>query len=219
MCAFIVVLLCLDKQNKPTSSDQLRRGRSDAACDKLVDQDSAIKELAVKYAEEHLHELNTRYHGNLPKFELADIGWIHGADMLQPALSIYHHKGIDILYELCKHNIEVVIDDMSNLTRRITIFDYDIRLNHSIMYIRNPSGHRPILITEFINGSWKAKEFGLSFQRFWVTAKRRHSGLAIKNLGHDWYAGYHTELNKILNNMTVGQYCVFGIRLAAGRKV
>ena len=175
--------------------------------------------MAVKYAQEQIDELRILHHGNLPKFEFADIGWIHGADMLQPAISLYHHKGIDILYELCKNNIEVVIDDISNLTRRIRLFNFDIRLNHSLLYCRNPSGHRPVLIAELINGSWKSKEFGLSFERFWTTAKRKHPALVIKNLGHDWYAGFHVELNRILNSMTINEYCVFGIRFAAGRKV
>ena len=87
----------------------------------------------------------------------------------------HHLKRLKILKKICQSGVEMVLDDMSNLTRRVTMDNnISIRLNHSLLYCRNPTGHRPLLIAEFITGNWKSGIFGVNFKRFWDCFDRNY---------------------------------------------
>lgn len=137
--------------------------------------------------------------------------------MFEPGLSIYHLKGLNILKKISQTGVEMVLDDMSNLTRRITMDNgISIRLNHSLLYCRNPTGHKPVLIAEFISGNWKSGTFGVNFKRFWNCLDRYYGIPSQACIGTDWYSGYRTELNQVANLMTNKEYCISGVNVAAG---
>lgn len=182
----------------------------------MGDVDQSISAIHIKYVNDDLNNLRKVNNGVLPKIKLGDLGYIHGWDKFEPGLSLYHQTGINILKVLNDFGIELVVDDISNLTRKVDLFDIAIRLNHSIFYMRNPTGYQAIPIAEFISGCWKASQFEINFVRFWRAAQRQYPRLVLKSVGSDWYTGFQSKLNLILNGWTSREYCVYGIIEASG---
>ena len=176
--------------------------------------DQSIRALQAQYLKTHLEQKLKETGGATPRDEICDLGWIHGYDCFEPGLSIYHEKAKSILKQCSRSGIELVVDDISNLTRKIEIFKTTVKLNHSIFWIRNPTGHSPIQIAEFITGNWKSGQFGVNLKRFKTSLDRTHPNVKIKSLGSDWYTGIQKESCLILNKMDLPELRAWGVNEA-----
>ena len=129
----------------------MRRGRSDAAeASRLADVDDNLTRIGAQHIQAHMTQLSQRDIKYIQRTDFSDLGWLHGYDKFEPSVSIYHAKSFRLLQLICSYGIEAVIDDMSNLVRRISLFGIAVRLNHSILYVRNLTEGPPLQMFEFI---------------------------------------------------------------------